>query len=871
MTDPEAVALSVQGPDSLRGRFYGALARAIESSRSAAIAVFVSAGGSPTRWAIVRPRAVVDVTRSEPAVARAAAPWSGPVPSFLPPSGTAGRLAAAVPCPRTGVPRRSGEPVDAPSIGSLLGTDGWVGVQTIWTGGGGRGLWAARRWWFAARASDSLDARFEAVSTGLAAAWGEATGTPARPQRLGWWADRDWTRLAVRTIPRAAWAPVGPDRIRATPEADGAPPLSLDPPRDGPAIVLGATGAGKSWFLADRAAGAIARGEALVAIDLHGDLAPSIVARLPLSARSRTVCVDLTDGPVPGIAALAPTESPERAAAHLVAALKRLSPDGAEIYWGFRLERIFDAFVRLVQESGGSLLDLAALLGDADLRDAARLATRRPDLARFLEELGPIVRRNPDFLWAAAARLAKVVGVPRIGELLAPRDGGIPVAELLGGGRSILVRIPFAEIGPEAASFAATLVLARVYLEAAAARSAGRDRPPITVVLDEVQGFSPRLVAEMLAEGRKFGFRLLLATQFPERLAPELRSTVQGVVRDVIAFRVPRPSAPSTGRWLGLAAADAEQWLADLPPGHGLARGPDHPHVRPIAPGASPPPIGADHWSARVRATRAEFGVDAGGASAGPDLDAATERILLAALSADERGETLAAGALVDTAGALPGPPIDRALLADRVAPLERQGYLVRDGTGVRLTSAGERRLGLGTPTGATRESDAHRGLLLAAFRLFARRGHRLEIVRQGRFDTRLPDAYYRQIPEALRAGPPGALSAALDRIRTGWAWRFFGGQDVHVEAEVSGALRPARIRHGAAKARSRGAFALFLVTDAHRATRVRSTLRALGLGPDRAQVWTLAPFGPATGEGAAATRADPIPGPGTPGAEGGA
>ncbi len=79
-----------------------------------------------------------------------------------------------------------------------------------------------------------------------------------------------------------------------------------------------------------------------------------------------------------------------------------------------------------------------------------------------------------------------------------------------------------------------------------------------------------------------------------------------------------------------------------------------------------------------------------------------------------------------------------------------------------------------------------------------------------------------------------------MESARRSWAWRFFGGRDVHVEAEVSGALRPARIRHGLRKAAGRGAFALFVVGDAARASRVRRTLRAEGVGIDRAQVWTL-------------------------------
>jgi hypothetical protein len=62
----------------------------------------------------------------------------------------------------------------------------------------------------------------------------------------------------------------------------------------------------------------------------------------------------------------------------------------------------------------------------------------------------------------------------------------------------------------------------------------------------------------------------------------------------------------------------------------------------------------------------------------------------------------------------------------------------------------------------------------------------------------------------------------------------------VYVEAEVSGALRPERVRHGWTKAAGRGVFVLFVVGDAMRARRVRAALQRAGVPRDRAQVWTL-------------------------------
>ena len=838
--DPATALLRSPEPASLRTRLYRVLAGLLIAAPKPATIAFESCPAGRTPSIVVRPRALLNVLRAHPAF-RTVGLSSGPVPPPVePPAGFCERTAALVHGPERGGRPTGDRPVDRPEPGRLAGPTTWVGVQTVWTPGPAGTIWAARRVRVAAPSSSDLRARTEAVATAAALEWGLVTGQAVSFETGGIRSRRDWRQLATGSLPRSAWFPLLPERAALAAELDGAGPELPDVGDEGHVAVLGASGAGKTWFLAACASEAIRRGRPVVVIDLHGDLAPAIAARVAPGDRSRLVCLDLSDRPVPGIAAIAPGTNPERSAAHLVAALKRLTPDGVETYWGYRLERILDSFVRLAQEAGGSLLDVHDLLTNPDHRDAARLATRSPDLVHFLDELGPVVRRNPEFLWGATARLAKVAAVPALAELLAPRDGGLPIEELLDEGRSILLRAPFALLGPEAAAFAGTLALGRIYLGQAARRTERPKGDRVLAVLDEVQALAPRLVAEMLAEGRKFGFRLLVATQFPDRLAPELRSTLSGVVREIVAFRAPLPNAAAVGEWLGLDADAAARWLVDLPPGYGLAHSPERRGLRPVIP-RSLPARAADAWVAGVRATRSEFTPEPADLTMTAADEPAGARVLLAILGADEEHRPLSRAEVVRAVAELPGPAIDPAVIADRLVSLAHSQLVHLDELErFHLTVAGERWLGLGAPTHAPRESSVHRGLLLAAFRVFARHGHRLEIVRQGRFDTRVPDARFRQLGERTRAGPPLELARAFDRAQKGWAWRYFGGRDVHVEAEVSGALRAARIRHGVAKAAAHDAFVLFLVTDARRAARIRAILDEMGIPRDRGAVWAL-------------------------------
>jgi len=843
VTRTDAVTVVCHAAPSQRRQWFGELARLIASAPSPAAALFESSLDRSLPRVTVRPTEIVDVLRRS-LVGASVRVEERPAPAPTPPT--------QLRCERVGCVVRVGETryppsgdtkatIDRIGIASGIAPESWLGLQTFWLPARHGTLWLARRFRFAVRSDDELSRRFRALGTTVAAEWSLRVGLPAtfRPGGLG--VRRDWRRGGLRTVPPDGWfersADIAARSVLSLEPADTPP---TERPVETPAIVLGASGAGKTTYLARWAAQVVRQGGALLVVDLHGDLAPAVLGRLPSEARRRVVAIDATLPPVPGVAALTRDGSRDRAAAHLVAALKRLSPDGTDLYWGFRLERVFDTFVRLALETGGSLTDLYDLLTNPDRRDSARLATRSVELARFLDELSPVVRRNPEFLWSAATRLSKVVLVPALRELLAPEEGGLPVEALLAEGRSVLLRLPFASLGPEAAAFAATLVLGRTYLGIAAGAERRRHRVPVSIVLDEVQAFSPRLVAEILTEGRKFGLRTVVATQYPDRLARELQSAARGALRGFVAFRVPRPTALEVGSWLGLGPTDSVELLPNLPTGQGLVLDPLSEGVRPTTPEERRPEVDPNEWKVAVDATRCEFGVDRHVAVDDGRTDDATERLLLAVLSNAEEGSTLRREEVVAAATTLPGPATDPALLSDRLVTLFRDGYLEPGATGLRLTAAGERRLGLTTPTGATRESAEHRALLMATFRRFARRGYRLEILRQGRFDTTLPDARLRQLPDRERVRVPADLAVEVEQARRGWAWRFFGGRDVYVEAEVSGALRPERVRHGVRKALHQGAFVLFVVGDARRARRVRSVLRAMGLGVDRAQVWTL-------------------------------
>lgn len=749
-------------------------------------------------------------------------------------------------------PDRGGRPTRLDDVlleGDLLppGRGYWAAVQTHWGVGADRRAWSRMRGRFSAGTREELHALRAALEARLRRLAG-TDGPPFLAVRVGrpWLrGERAWRVGAASLGGDGPALPLGPGLVRAAIPY----PLPLDPsddPRLRHVVVLGASGSGKTAALAQLARAAMAERRSVVLFDVHGDLAPQVVSGISAHGRDRLVGIDIVDRPdkVPGLSVFGPVPACDREPliAHLVAAFKRLSTENGETFWGFRLERVFETFLRIVQEQGGDLVDLWGLLTDPRRREAARLSTPRPELARFLDELEGIVRRQPEFLWSAASRVAKVVGSPLLTALLAPKERPADLSPALGEGGSVIWRLPMGELGPEGVTFAVTLLLTRVYLDQVRRAGARGPSPELRLlfVLDEAHLFPSRLLSEIVAEGRKFGLGLVAATQYPARLAPELRDALTGAAGTVFLFRVPWASAGPTGAWAGLAPDTADQILPSLPAGWAVVASTGPNADRRLT--AMPPPAPSDlpGWRDLVRECAERFGspVPYPDVSRSADTDWLEEELLLGLVALGAEGRSPTRSRLLRWVGE--GEGTDPVLALPVLDALVHRGWAETRGDDLHLTTAGAERAGLTARTGARPESAEHRALLVAALRIFARHHERLEILRQGRFDTRLPDGRVSVLPPGHRSWGPAEMARYLDRRRRDWVWRAFGGRDVQVEAEVSGATRRERVERDWAKARDAGASLLVLVSDDARAATVRRFLRRAGAPPYRATVWTL-------------------------------
>ena len=364
------------------------------------------------------------------------------------------------------------------------------------------------------------------------------------------------------------------------------------------ALILGSTGMGKSTsikHILHYKMLAKARGEddsAIVVIDPHSDLVHDILRVVPPSIADKVLLLDLgRDDRIPAINLMDPELFPDRdrCVDTIIQTLKGVSDT-----WGGRLQNILDNGLKALYEYNAhpdtprsqmlTLLDLNKLMEDGKVTGTGRDARAEPSafqkhvldrvsdghvrawFRQFqswprdtrAEALGPVVSRISGY--AGNAR-AKVV--------LGQRESTILFSDVLRRGLIVLVSLSRGVIGKEPAALMGGTIVSLV-------DSAIREQeklPPsrrakCLIIADEFQTITGTDWEAMLAESRKYGCSLMLATQSlavldkPER---KLKSGIMSNIACLIAYKISAEDADLVSHQMGATRVSSED-LVNLDP-----------------------------------------------------------------------------------------------------------------------------------------------------------------------------------------------------------------------------------------------------------------------------------------------------------------
>jgi hypothetical protein len=304
--------------------------------------------------------------------------------------------------------------------------------------------------------------------------------------------------------------------------------------------IIGATGSGKSTLLRHIAAQDTARGDGLLLLDPHGDLAEAVLSDVPPSRYNHVCYLNCADLEYPvGLNVLENTEPDDRARAvdGLVAAMRSIWYES----WGPRMEIILrHACAALIETPNASLLLLPRLLTDDAFgaRIVARIANHEArsffgdrfekwrDTFRD-EAIDPVLNKVESF-----------IAFPSIKNILGQARSSLDLSYAMQHGRIVIANLATGTVGETAARLFGALLLA--HLRAAAMARASippQERRPFHLIADEAHSFGPASIARLLSETRKFSLSIILVTQFLDALTDGTRAALLGNAATLAVFR----------------------------------------------------------------------------------------------------------------------------------------------------------------------------------------------------------------------------------------------------------------------------------------------------------------------------------------------
>ena len=425
------------------------------------------------------------------------------------------------------------------------------------------------------------------------------------------------------------------------------PVMMAEPDRSRHVYVLGATGTGKSTLVYNMARQDIEAGQGVAVIDPHGDLFEQLLESLPSSRLDDVVIIDPSDTEHPiGLNPMAFPDGPSeremnRLIGDLMEMMLELHPELRE--WAARFEQFFRNGALLVMnaEPQPSFERLVALFGDERYRHGLLSKCTIAKVRTFFEMAQRTVGENHFDNWGPAitSKFSSFVDNPVLNAILCSPRKTIDYRTIMDEKRILLVNLAKGAIGTIDARLIGMLVTDGLFQAALSRHSVPRERrTPFYLYLDEFQNFTTRTIADVLAEARKYGLRLVLAHQtlgqlVDPHLSPPTRliDAVLGNVATKLFMRVGLDEARLLEPNL-LPQFDART-LATLPDRRVICRllvdnRPSPPFVfSTLAPmAAHPPAVVARHRATAIAASRRRYGCSPPAAAAVRDREAATAR-----------------------------------------------------------------------------------------------------------------------------------------------------------------------------------------------------------------------------------------------------
>lgn len=321
-------------------------------------------------------------------------------------------------------------------------------------------------------------------------------------------------------------------------------------------FIEGRPGAGKSTLLALLAREIMQQGYSCTLLDPHGTTIDQILAELPEQAEKvYVVRHEDAEHPVPVDIMTGDQDEVERMIDSFIEMVQEMyDPKQAGIV-GPRWRRWFGLIARatqLVLGERASLVAIADIGGDRDL--VSKLASAVEPLDRGLSRsiMSEIVENRSseaaEVLSWCVSKLQPLVATRQMRATLGTGHDAVDVRELMDSGTTLLVDLASPTLGVPSARTLGALWIQKHWN--AMGRRTRADRPHV-IIVDEAHLFQYGALPNLLAEARKFGIGVVVATQYMGQLREDLAESLSTNAGSLFTLATGLPFAVQSSVRLG--------------------------------------------------------------------------------------------------------------------------------------------------------------------------------------------------------------------------------------------------------------------------------------------------------------------------------
>lgn len=308
--------------------------------------------------------------------------------------------------------------------------------------------------------------------------------------------------------------------------------------------IVGQTGVGKSWLLADMALQDIKAGKGVCFIDPH-DTYESILERIPPERVEDVIYFDPSQVDRPmgfNVMECEREDQKDFVTSSIINLMYKLYDPYKTGIVGPRFEHaIRNIMMTVMVEPGATFIEIVRCLTDPSYVQYLLPKVSDPMVKRYWTDQ---IANTNDFhksevLDYIVSKFGRFITNTMMRNIIGQGTSSFNFREAMDNGKILIINLAKGSIGEENSAFLGLVLIPKILIAAMSRQDIPEDkRRDFYLYVDEFQNFATQDFAVILSEARKYHLNLTVANQFISQMDDEVKNAVFGNVGSICSFRV---------------------------------------------------------------------------------------------------------------------------------------------------------------------------------------------------------------------------------------------------------------------------------------------------------------------------------------------